>query len=368
MKFPLKDIELHIEDALVEQAENWLEAGHLFRLEEVDRHLWVLYLGGDSPLEVEVQISPAKVLAYTCECPTFQVQGRCMHIVIAFLQIRAEKARQQAHKKNAEPTVKKLTTSAILKQIDQEALKQFLRQYARENRDFALALKANFAHLVPLANHREKYKQLYEAVLNSIKQPLQKINAKGVGQIEKVINQIHQQATRAIDEQAYTQAFDIIEICLEKTGPLLHAMGQREQVIAPTLIKVLQLLAAMSRIALAPALKSRIWQFSLQMAFYGPYLSRTYAQYLFSIAMYLSDDKEKKQALRQQIEQSLSYDREPVEVKSHLLLCLAYVLPNLSDLSKRLEAYAPDSPSLLLSIEKAIAQKAVGDFSLQQVL
>ena len=65
MLFPLKNIEAHVEDRFFIIGETLYEQGKVTDLSEAEKHLWLANVVGN---EVEVQITPSKVRACTCEC------------------------------------------------------------------------------------------------------------------------------------------------------------------------------------------------------------------------------------------------------------------------------------------------------------
>ena len=68
MNFPLQNLELHIEENALIEGEKLFESGEIGQLLEVERHLWIGHVAG---YEAEVQISPSKVVAASCDCAVF---------------------------------------------------------------------------------------------------------------------------------------------------------------------------------------------------------------------------------------------------------------------------------------------------------
>ena len=88
MNFPIKDLEFHIEDALIERAEQLIALQAVRQFQEIERHLWVAMVEDEQTFEVEVQISPSKLKAFTCDCERAQATDLCAHVSLILILLR----------------------------------------------------------------------------------------------------------------------------------------------------------------------------------------------------------------------------------------------------------------------------------------
>ncbi|RMF29260.1 MAG: SWIM zinc finger family protein, partial [Bacteroidetes bacterium] len=176
MNFPLKNLELHLPEECLVLAERLVEEHGVEELRETEKHLWVGWVAG---LEVEVQVSPSKVLAASCECEEFQGQGMCPHVGAVLFALRREQQQRKERKRTRKPPTRRLTVNAVIEQAPPEELLAFVRQYAKTNRAFALALKARFAGAVSTPDEREKYSRLLETALQGHRDEKDNITFRG---------------------------------------------------------------------------------------------------------------------------------------------------------------------------------------------
>ena len=98
MNFPLKNIELHLEETALLIGEKLFEKGKVEGLHETERNLWLAEVERN---EVEVQISPGKVKAITCECNVFKTNKICGHIAATLFALRKLLTTQKEKRKSS---------------------------------------------------------------------------------------------------------------------------------------------------------------------------------------------------------------------------------------------------------------------------
>lgn len=159
VKLSLKDFEFHISSTTWSIAQDLVTEGHVHSLQEVERHFWVAKVtDGESTWESEVIITPSKIKAYACECWSEQRRLMCPHIAATLLQVRKflnQRAEQKEKEKLATPQVEavRISVQKVLAEVPISDLQDFVKEYARRDRDFALALKTRFADLVDPGNN-----------------------------------------------------------------------------------------------------------------------------------------------------------------------------------------------------------------------
>ena len=114
VNFLLKNLELELEERHLLVGEKLLEDGKVTKLSENERHLWIAQVEGH---ETEVQISPSRVRACTCECGVFEQEKMCGHLAATLLALRRkllDAAVPKEKKQRRPPLYQKLTVTAVL--------------------------------------------------------------------------------------------------------------------------------------------------------------------------------------------------------------------------------------------------------------
>lgn len=258
MNFPLEYLEKHVDEASFAQGEALYDAGEVHGLFELESNLWLATSAG---FEVEVQLSPSRVVAGTCECDAYQERQMCGHIAAVLLVLRqrqqAKPRKRKLAKRPAPP--KKLTTGIILDQVDPQELIGFVRDYARTNRNFAIALKARFASSVSNLDSKDKYLQLLDTAISAVRKPDRQITVRGVQRLSKVIQELDQQILQAIEAGDFLEAVNIAQSIIEKISPVLSKATTRKADLRQQLINIFERLLYLTQQSPAPGLLQRLW-------------------------------------------------------------------------------------------------------------
>ncbi len=268
MKFVLQKLENHIEDEILEKAEAYQEKNLVSPLVELEKNLWTAQVQGDQEYEIEIQLSGKKVIAYSCDCGQYDTQQVCAHLVASFLELRQhlrEKEVAKVKTNPVNPSPKRLTTNIILRDISPEALKEFVRTYARNNREFTIALKARFASSVSDMDREEKYLQLLATAIKAVKRQNRGINLQGIKKIVTVIDKLQEQAYENIALKNYQEAFAMINGIFEKTPSALRNAESNKDLLINCLVSNLSLLEELLEAAIAPPLRISIWEYIVQI-------------------------------------------------------------------------------------------------------
>lgn len=158
-KLWLKDFEFQLGPNTWNSAQDLIQAGAVRNLQEVEKNFWVARVAdGEFEYETETIITPRQIKAFTCECWPPGRRMMCTHIAAALFKVRQfleQKAKDRQAKAEAEQREKagRLTVQNLLDSVSPGDLADFVRNYARYNRDFALALKTHFAGNLPEAEN-----------------------------------------------------------------------------------------------------------------------------------------------------------------------------------------------------------------------
>lgn len=362
--FPLKNIEAHIEDRFLIIGETLYEQGKVLDLSEAERHLWLANVVGH---EVEVQITPSKVRANTCECQHYQEDGICEHITAVLLKLRRELDRVKSAKAKlrtkTNSVAKKLTTAVILNHISSEELKNYVRDYAKSNRAFGLALKARFAAAVPMADDREKFFQLLETTIRDARTKNDRVRYKGKLKLLKIIKELLAQTDDYIASEKYTDAFYILQAVIEKGAPLFWKIEGDGSKYYAEIKRAFNLLQNLLMSNPAPAMREEIWQFCLAECGKSTYRLSGFSQFFYQILLDLADDKEKEVELMQVIDSQIGNLTFGGKAKASLLIYKLNILErqDKNEEAEKLVFENLSEPDLLLFVtEKALEKKNFG--------
>lgn len=263
-KLSLKDFEHNISPATWFAAEDLVQGGRVKNLSEIERHFWVaLVETEEGAYESEVIITPHKIKAYACECFTEGRRLMCPHIAATLLKIRQfyeqrEETRRQKAEQKPVAERNRFTVQAALENVTLEALAEFARDYARRDRDFALALKTRFAAHVTESNNP------YALVLDSVlpkSTTKSKISEPDFRRLRKALDGLEEQLGIARSAMDYRAIFQISSAMLLKINPLESKLeGNRRS----TLLHFCQLsfdaLCHVHAVAPSPELRDSVWE------------------------------------------------------------------------------------------------------------
>jgi hypothetical protein len=327
--FLLQELELNLEESIFLQGDQLVDYDKVLRLQEIERHLWVAEVEESQLFEVEIKISPSKVLAYTCDCDRFKSEGICQHIVAVLIKIRRKKnvAREKkAAKPKRKSTHKKLTTNIILEQVSNEELQAFVRQYAKTNRSFAIALKTRFASNVSSLDSKEKFSQLLESAINHNRKPDRSISMRGSQKILKVLAELQAQIEDAIALEHYHEAISIAQSIIEKTSPIIKKLSHNREIISDNITEAFDAFNKIAQLNRAPALREAIWNYCLEESDKIIYRASNVDHYFFKILLQLSESKEDGEILIQALEHQIAKYKKEQRPLSTILLTQINVL------------------------------------------
>jgi acetolactate synthase small subunit len=365
--FPLSDIEQFLDDDVVVEGE--LLLGHNpARMVEVDKGLWVARYNTESEglIESEIQLTGSKVKNATCDCSTFKKILICPHIAAALLGLRRRKTSEREGKllvakqrgAESENTSIKLTIPNILKNIESPQLIEFIADYARGDKQFALALKTRFAGDLVTGDSEEYYKTLIDNTLKNIKNPKGKITPKGWQQFFTLIDELRQKAETHFKNGELQLAFTFVK----KALPLVHRYSRSIDSPKPKLEKrqilLLEILRGFSEVLIAPALAVQLWDFYIQE--YGQNVRHGFSDRLFDwINKHISTPQQAEEML-QLIDNQLIVQRIYVEVRDKLLTHKIQVLQKsgrVEEASQLILKSAQNPDVLTFAIKNAIEKE-----------
>ncbi len=259
----LKDFEFHINSGTWSTAQDLLQAGQVKNLREVERHFWVAQVETlEGCFETEMIITPQKIKAFSCECFTEGRRLICAHVAASLVKVRQflvqqaeEKKLKQLHSERTEQN--RLTVQTALEHATPEALESFVRNYAKRDRDFALALKTWFASAITATENP------YALVLGAVfpKNNLVKIlREPDFRRIYKTLEDLEIQLLAAATQQNHRTSFQLSSTILEYLLPLLSRVDENrfERLLPFAQTSLVQLLA-IDESPVSPELRTLLW-------------------------------------------------------------------------------------------------------------
>ncbi len=285
-KLWLKDFEHNISSATWQRAETILETGGVRSLREVEKHFWVaLVEDGEERYEIETIITPHKIKAFTCECWSEGRKLICPHIAAGLATVRTyldKKAAERAAKAEAKGTSEnqKFTIQTVLAGAEPADLLAFVREYARRDRDFSIALKTWFA--TSLEDPAAQFRQLLDSVMpplaggKAVKEP-------DFRRLRKLLDDLQTQAEAARELGNWRTVFSIATVIFQKIAPALARFdeGRRQALLEFCQFSLEQLDFADAQI-ISPELAADIWKFLFENAeknLFPPELERSAIQF-----------------------------------------------------------------------------------------
>lgn len=264
MKYLLKDFEHNISPATWETADQLCLSGSVRNLREIEPHFWVARVDvGDDSFETEVIITPQKIKAYSCECFTPGRRLMCVHIAASLLKLRqyfdkrAEDRRAKAEAAQSNE-LSRITVQSVLGNAGSSELEAFVRDYARRDRDFALALKTWFAGSVTEAENP------YALVLDSVFPKTMLATGfrdPDFRRIRKALDGLEVQINIATSDGNFRGLFQISAAILTKTLPAIEKLeGNRREALLHFCVLALEKITEISDRHLSVELRESAWQ------------------------------------------------------------------------------------------------------------
>jgi hypothetical protein len=264
VNFFLRNIESSLDERFLLIGEKLLEEGQPTQFDESERNLWIARV---ERFEVEIQISPSRVKAFSCECETFQKEGMCGHIAASLLALRrrlSEKPARTTREKSRPKTYKKLTVNAILENLSQEELSNFVLSFAKMNPAFSLVLKARFAANVPMDDNSLKYGLVLESAISNNRKRDGTIGPNGTRQLAQLANELLRQAGDALALQHFATCLDLLKSLIEKLPPVLNKCQDPDDSMLAVLAGTMEKWEALVASHLPPAFRETLWNYFMQ--------------------------------------------------------------------------------------------------------
>lgn len=360
MNILLRNLENEVPEPVLLEAEALLESGAIADLHELEKNLWVAHAEGH---ETEIQLSGQKAIAGTCECLIYKDLGICGHLAGTMLLVRKkqqQKKDKEEEKKQASTPPRRLTTGTVLDQADPAELVDFVREYARTHRNFAIALKARFASSVSSLDSKEKYRQLLDTTINAVRKPDRQITLRGAQRLGKVLRELQQQMEQNLDAGNFVEVADIALSIIEKVSPVLSKIQRQRGKIRSLVIGAFEYLFDLAERSPAPQLLHRMWKDSLREHTKLAYKSNQLDSCFFKLMLKVAQEPVQLQMLLEAVEERAGQlEDKGKEVTDYILLQVAVLEKSNQEESARqlIEAHLTSPGVLDYAIRQAQKQR-----------
>ena len=323
MKFPIQNIEANLNENILLIGETILDRSRP-DVVKLDGNLWISNI---DQFEIEVQLVADKVRAYSCECPSFDESGVCGHIAaVLFVLRRKLTATREEVKKKRKKSSQNLSVNQILRATPPDELQAFIRQYARKNRLFGIALKVRFAAGIPYDDNETKYNELLDTVFKHLTSRQDTISAQGVRHLSGFVEMLNNQADDAIALQHYTEAYDLLNVLISRLLNIIRKCPQNIEELSRSTAKTCDKLKLLAGKELSPDMKSQVWEFAKSKFHKRAARQLGIAGSLLGIALGLSDERGKMTQLLQAVGTEFK-KQHSIEHKLELANCVIPFLP-----------------------------------------
>lgn len=379
--FPIDKLELHLEDTLLIEAEALLADNALQNVREVEKNLFLVRftegVGRNAPLtsryETEVQLVGMKVKVAACECVRFANEGVCAHIAAALMQLNEQRKEKEAARKAEKlriatfdsPT--RLTVPNILKNIESSQLIEFIADYARTDKQFALALKTRFAgDLAATGDIAEHYKTLIDKTLKDAKNTKGKFTPKGWLQVFTLLDELKQKAEARFRVGELAVSFGLIQIVLPMIHRFMRLSDAPKIKLEKRQVQLVEILRGFDGLPISPELATDMWDF---LGHEWTHNTRhPFSERLFDWLFKQADTPIKTDTLLELIDNQLQLNRSFLEAKDRLLTQKIQVLQKtgkVEEASRLILAVSEHPDVLFFAIKNALANR---DFTLAKSL
>ncbi len=245
--------------------------GKVRGLREVEKHMWVGQVQPEISLsyEVETVITPHKISAFTCECWQEGRRMMCVHVAAVLLQVRQFLEQKNLEKQlkeevKDEPLAGRFTVTTVLSEVEPANLLEFVRDYARRDKDFSLALKTWFA--AGEDDSEKHFLQLLDSVLPK-NLTAKAFPDKDFRRLRHVLDELEKQLESAKSIGNFFAVFNLASSILLKINPLMEQIGEtRRDFLLPVVENSWTQIQSFEPELLSPELRERQWKFAFEAA------------------------------------------------------------------------------------------------------
>jgi len=265
MKIHLQNIERDIQETIFLKAEELIEANKVQDLVAIQKNVWTAFVQEDGRLEVEAEFTGNILKAATCDCKNFTKKSLCPHVVALLLKVRPLKIKPPKPKPIVPPKKRNevFSITTLVESIEEEDLKKFVKNYARQHKDFSIAIKARFAGGMTGPEGKGKYSIILEESRKSNRRIGKAFNLQGQRNYLRVAKELITQADTALNDMHFSACGELLISILNELPLNLSFVVKSKQPILQPMYQAYELLGGLLDYPLAPELLQELQEFLL---------------------------------------------------------------------------------------------------------
>ncbi len=310
--YSLDQLESNWPESVFDEAEVLLKKLDKRKLRKLPAGLYTLEFQPD--LETEVVIKANRVQSSTCDCEGYRKTGKCSHILAHLILVRRSKTKPKPKKKKPS-AIPRVTVPAILDTIENDDLKYFIREYARQNKPLSLLLKTRFIRSVKTEEDEEKYDKLLSQIIRIGNNGKVQLTTENKKVLLKMFEGLLMHVVEAMTFKQFREAFVILRTILKK----LHMVVDHQEVYAnyyeETYLKIYEILQKFLELQLPPELIRQAVDFGIDLGSRRSYHLFDFERNVYAALILSAPYKTLAQKAFKEIDQRIDLQNESVGAK-----------------------------------------------------
>ena len=255
--------------------------------------------------KVEMRFNKESIVDVNCTCDTYRIKKACPHLMAAALEVRKKVDKLIEKPKRRKTRVVRKNKSRfndIIKGLEIDELKGFIKAYAGKDKNFRLFFEAFFMNKLKDNNIQSSYGSLLDEVLPPSSDVNVKFTRQQISLLTDISKDLINQYKDEISLKRFTDAFEIIKHLLNKLSYVTSKINNDK--LNELLFDIHASFFMMFDDGLAPELKTKGYEFIYEMIekSYYFYQNKNDLIHLFLATKPLQDDFDKfTEVLRKKI-------------------------------------------------------------------
>ncbi len=216
--------------------------------------------------KVEMRFNKESIVDVNCTCDTYRMKKACPHLLASALEVRKKVDKLVEKPKQRKTRVVKKNKSRfndIIKDLDIDELKGFIKAYAGKDKNFRLFFEAFFMNKLKDNNIQSSYGSLLDEVLPPSSDVNVKFTRQQISLLTDISKDLINQYKDEISLKRFTDAFEIIKHLLNKLSYVTSKINNDK--LNELLFDIHASFFMMFDEGLAPELKSKGYEFIYEM-------------------------------------------------------------------------------------------------------
>lgn len=258
----LTNFDQQLDKKLLKKGLDYHQGGAVVSLEEHTPGAWFAVVSGNDEYEVEIHLDGRRnLLGHVCDCPVDD--DFCKHQVAVLYRLREDLA---SGGKTGAKTAKRDASAVddLLAHVPPDALKRFVRDHARKDREFRQLLLVAFAEFDPSAG-AEQFASFIRDTFRRVGGREKFVDYGRVREFVKPVEALLAQGERQLGEGNVRRAFEVARAVLDELPPLYNDVDDSAGKVAGCVDRGFDLLRATWDAARAPAFRDELFDYLLRL-------------------------------------------------------------------------------------------------------